>query len=895
MASPDKSNLTIGATFDKAALDASMAEAQGSINAIPETFNLAFQEVSSAGKRALGQISADTKAAAASISEEWRNVAAASAVYTDAQKEVRAASRLVASGSDDEATSLGLLAAAKKHAADASAQLALAEKAAAGTAVKETIANEGLAGSLTHLRDRLTLTSEGIRGSLFETGGISSALGAALGIAVIGEYIDKLKESEVQFGLLATSSGVTVESLARLQAAFQLQGVPVDNFSQVLTRLAEHMAEAQDGDKTMADYFAALGVSADALKNQSLGLDGVLQLMAKHLQTNVGNTQDLGIAYALLGRGAGQFVSGLKGLNKTLEENADHINSVATATANAVQASDELDRAEKQLGQSAKSAVLPVMPYIVDALKFVSSSLSLCAYEMKVSFGEIRESWKSTEAMIVYGSKAVASALTGNFAQAADYIGAAQARMAAASREEARNASQYTKELAQSFSQIWAAAAQAQPTGHPPPLAGHKKHTDPDKTAMQGFEEQLALEKQSHEMSLADELAFWQSKEGLVRAGSSEYVQILKTEATLTRAIDKQAQQEQLAIARDRVSADAAALKMFAEGGAGALKSLFAQTEALAKSQVEAERELLAQLPEAITANAALAKSQLELRVKENKESGKQQLADQLTINKLEHDLLIAFYGQQISALDKADANYLAEKRRLLGEVQKVNMRFAAQNVQAQIQEAAQVTRVWQSGFNAINRTLDESVKGIIMGTQTMGMAWRRMGADMVASFAENMIKVGLQFLETHLFMRTVSAQTALKQVVNDAAGAFSGAYKAVVGIPIIGPELAPAAGALAFAAVMGEGALVSARGGQWSVPLDEQMTLLHKGESVIPAQYAEPLRRTVEGGGGGATHAHFSVTAVDSQSVERLFRRNGSALAKTARRMMRNRQFGGR
>lgn len=87
----------------------------------------------------------------------------------------------------------------------------------------------------------------------------------------------------------------------------------------------------------------------------------------------------------------------------------------------------------------------------------------------------------------------------------------------------------------------------------------------------------------------------------------------------------------------------------------------------------------------------------------------------------------------------------------------------------------------------------------------------------------------------------TAAAGTA--NITTSAAEAAAGAYKSTVVIPFIGPIAAPAAAALALAAVLGFGALISARGGQGRVPYDGQMTELHKDEMVLPAHIANPLR----------------------------------------------------
>lgn len=95
------------------------------------------------------------------------------------------------------------------------------------------------------------------------------------------------------------------------------------------------------------------------------------------------------------------------------------------------------------------------------------------------------------------------------------------------------------------------------------------------------------------------------------------------------------------------------------------------------------------------------------------------------------------------------------------------------------------------------------------------------------------------------------TAAAGTTEVATNAAVAAAGAYKSTVVIPFIGPVAAPAAAALALAAVLGFGALISARGGQERVPYDGQITELHKDEMVLPAWVANPLRSSLAAGTG--------------------------------------------
>lgn len=91
-----------------------------------------------------------------------------------------------------------------------------------------------------------------------------------------------------------------------------------------------------------------------------------------------------------------------------------------------------------------------------------------------------------------------------------------------------------------------------------------------------------------------------------------------------------------------------------------------------------------------------------------------------------------------------------------------------------------------------------------------------------------------------------VSAAAGTAEITNQAAQSAAGAYKSTVVIPFIGPVAAPAAAALALAAVLGFASLISAEGGAGEIKRDGQLARLHAKEMVLPAWIAEPLRQSL-------------------------------------------------
>lgn len=140
--------------------------------------------------------------------------------------------------------------------------------------------------------------------------------------------------------------------------------------------------------------------------------------------------------------------------------------------------------------------------------------------------------------------------------------------------------------------------------------------------------------------------------------------------------------------------------------------------------------------------------------------------------------------------------------------------------------------------------------------------------ATAAAAVAKEAIKTGAAV--TGAATQTgVAAAAGMGEITTNAAVAAAGAYKSTVVIPFIGPIAAPAAAALALAAVLGFGAMISARGGHGEVSHDGQLAMLHKKETVLPAWIAEPMRQmfvSPRGSGSMIASAHNAGSAARSE-----------------------------
>jgi len=246
---------------------------------------------------------------------------------------------------------------------------------------------------------------------------------------------------------------------------------------------------------------------------------------------------------------------------------------------------------------------------------------------------------------------------------------------------------------------------------------------------------------------------------------------------------------------------------------------------------------------------------------------------------------------------DKAYAEDLKEWGKLLTDKQKAEDTYQ-KNRQKNLNTAATAeNQIWSRVAEGMTRLFDQAIQGIVSGTERFGTAFARIIDGMLAKFIEALLQMAEQWVITHVFMVAVKKSAQQEEVLSDAKAAAASAWKAVVGIPIIGPVLAPIAAATAFAGVEA----FSAEGGMDFVPADDTLALLHQREMVLPANIADSIRgmTSVASQGGASAGASTSgpqitvnyngdFSAIDSKGMEDAFAKNSASLAKVIRRELR-------
>ncbi|MDE2426903.1 MAG: phage tail length tape measure family protein [Elusimicrobia bacterium] len=263
------------------------------------------------------------------------------------------------------------------------------------------------------------------------------------------------------------------------------------------------------------------------------------------------------------------------------------------------------------------------------------------------------------------------------------------------------------------------------------------------------------------------------------------------------------------------------------------------------------------------------------------------------------------------------DAAVVKSREQALKKIEQDTLKNNEAIKKAYDQAYSTTAQAWHRYLDPINNAFQTSINGMIQGTQTL----RQGIANILQSILASYVQQGLASLTNHIIneqaktaataagaaeratieagaaakSKAADAATGKSQITSAAATGAAKAYQAIVGIPYVGPILAPIAADVAFAGIEAfAGSIASARGGWERVPFDGAMTVLHQDEMVLPAHVANPIRQMAAGGGqgGGGMTVHLSST--DPRGFKDYLRRNPSALSDALKHAQRRGHFAG-
>lgn len=502
------------------------------------------------------------------------------------------------------------------------------------------------------------------------------------------------------------------------------------------------------------------------------------------------------------------------------------------------------------------------------------------------------------------------------------------------------------KKLAASYERVWAAKVKTNtPVGLPEgdlraDLKEPKDKND-DTTlrrldaALKAKEAHLALELAAegkfYEKSQGAEVAYWVHALATEDLNEKEKIAIRAKVATATMASTKEgldatkaALEAEIAGERDnlrkKLELTMAEAQMYADGSKGRIEA-DRKVEAVEK-EIENQGHALAVIDKEEKVALAQIESDEELKQIKFRESMGEitalkaiELERTVIAHKMDLDLAYSKF-----TLDN-EAKTEEEKAKIRAKIEEMRASKEKQMADNSRQRMLQQRSEWQATTATIQTSMTDAFKGLANGTMTWGQAFK----SVMNSVLQNFITMAATQLTKHLFLESaktaasaagttarvgieaagaaestaITVGTASKSILAKGWDAAAGAYSAIVGIPYVGPFLAPAAAAVALGAVLGMiGKISSAEGGWGQVPGDT-MAQIHKDEMVLPARWAGPLRNMLEGGGGGEggghQHTHFHVHAIDGKDAARFIQQNGGRLASQVQRQARNFQGVGR
>lgn len=788
------------------------------------------------------------------------------------------------------------------------------------TGVRDAIGNLGNimavlgASKLASIADEATLISARLRDV---TGSASEAVATQSGAYAMAQRL------QVGYGEVAGS-------IARMLPMVREMGGGVNESS----RLAEIListarlsgASAAEASSSAQQFAQALGsgvLQGDELKSILENNSTLARTLAKALGTNVGALKDMGAEGKLTADVVGNALLGqYDEIQSRTAALPDTVGGAWTRISNAFQfAVDSFNN-----GTGAFGAVAAVLSAVAKVVEAVARALGGTGNESdKLARNTSIKAWGDTVgaifawiidvgrvvAMIFQNigksiaavAAAASSTLNGEFGQAADIL---KQRMSEVRAEASQMFELLTGGEGSTLRTYALGAPTPLTTGDNPVKLETKTNPEDDKSKasrLPEFEAQLAdlrtrfaLENDLREMSKAQELDYWRNVRDTQDLSA-------KDRAALSKKI---AQVELESLREQRRARDAAAKEDLAQ-----LKELQKAQEEAAKQQAEVYGVRL----DAAKA-ASLAQIDEAERVAEY-EAG---------LGLISKEQLLATQRELAAERLAIETDYLNQKRVLLEqdpdtnpamleqiEAQKAEIRrkydaAIAENTRAQ---AAQSLQIWQSLTDRMSSLWDQGTQALLNGTLTWSNAMRAIGAQIVSWFATDVVgkKVKTWLLgeslktagtKTGVAERTAAeemgalesvatwAAASIKNIANSAWEAMAGAWKAMVGIPVIGPVLAPAVAAAAFAGVIGLAGNIRSAAGGYDIPAGlNPMTQLHEEEMVLPKDIANPLRDNLAGGGGLGGGLSVHITAMDSRDVYRALT-EGGALHKALKNLQR-------
>ena len=720
-----------------------------------------------------------------------------------------------------------------------------------------------------HLHEQFEHAFEGIHMSLAKFNNAMFAVQNLMaGGHIFGHAIDETVEFATSVGKLSRTFGITAEVASELNVGLKLIGMNSDEVTGMAFKMLRQLNKNEQG---MND----LGVKTrDAAGAHLPLLETLKNGVSTMMEYKEGVDRDQ-IAMQLFGRGA-QEAMGILRLNNEVMERAKKI-----ADEYGLKVGQEgVEAARKfKMEQQAVSLVMEAMnakigeaimpsltklagwfseigPTVIKvfsaAIRGLITILDGTASGLNIlwtifdGFGEALGTWvgmmvKAIDRLAHFDLAGVANAVSLGFSEVE--------RIA---KEHAAKVFKIQADSKARIAALWSEGRDGKPGVESSTKGGNK--LAPDKAGkevkpqsnMSAWEAQLAAAKVTYEtehnlkeMSKQDEIAYWQSAIAMAeKYGTGDKVTISKKISELQLAILKKQRQEEQGLNREAIDAH----------------------EKLALDDLAIDE----QRAEQSAAMGLISQSQL-LAMKIKFEDQKYQIEDQAQQARID--------------LAKSGPDDPVAMQKLLDKKLGMHRKYLLDLGKLETAKAVEDNKHMKAAMDGIQSSMASSISSILSGQKSLANGLKSLWAGVTTAIIAEIGKI----TAAHIMGMLLHKQMNATLIESDAEAAAAGAYSAIVGIPYVGPFLAPAAAAVAYGAVL---AFDSAEGG-YDIPSGvNPMTQLHQKEMVLPAEHADTIRNLK--GGGGDTH-YITINAMDAKSMQEHFKANSHVFAPALRMLARN------
>lgn len=258
----------------------------------------------------------------------------------------------------------------------------------------------------------------------------------------------------------------------------------------------------------------------------------------------------------------------------------------------------------------------------------------------------------------------------------------------------------------------------------------------------------------------------------------------------------------------------------------------------------------------------------------------------------LEQNLTAGIYNEEIARLNALLATLQQGTKAwedAIKQRQKLEQDFTRQSEANTSQLEQQEAAKWTQLSNSIRSGFNSAIDGMLFQGKTFEQGMLTIAEGLIKAFLEMGEKIAEDWIQRQiesLFMtESVQATTATTEVTTQAGIAAATAYAQYAAFPPVAEAMA----AEAFAATMAWG-MPKLATGAWDLKSD-MVAELHKGEMVVPENFASGLRANGGSFGGGDVHMHYSPTihAREPASLAQMLVTESSAMLGWLQRQLRN------